>query len=86
MKCTQEDHDAVAAAIHSAERRTSGQLVCVFARASSAYAHIPILWASVIPVATGRLPHCGARGFLDALVASACAEASATRSRSSRCA
>jgi putative membrane protein len=52
MKFTQEDHDAVAAAIHSAEQRTSGQLVCVLARASSAYAHIPIFWASVLALVT----------------------------------
>jgi putative membrane protein len=49
MKFTQADHDAVAAAIHSAEQRTSG---CVLARASSAYAHIPIFWASVLALVT----------------------------------
>jgi putative membrane protein len=52
MKFTKEDHDAVAAAIHNAEQRTSGQLVCVLAHASSAYAHIPILWASVLALVT----------------------------------
>ena len=52
MKFTHADHDAVAAAIHSAEQRTSGQLVCVLARASSAYAHIPIFWASVLALVT----------------------------------
>src|SRR5262249_6930716 len=39
-----------------------------------------------IPLALGRLPHYRARVFLDAVTASACAEASATRPRSSRCA
>src|SRR5262249_44776972 len=29
-------------------RRTCGQIVCVLAHASSAYAHVPILWASVL--------------------------------------
>jgi len=52
MKFTKEDHDAVAAAIRSAEQRTSGQLVCVLAYASSAYAHTPILWASVLALVT----------------------------------
>ena len=35
---TKEDHAAIAAAIHAAEQRTSAQIVCVLARASSAYA------------------------------------------------
>jgi putative membrane protein len=52
MKFTKEDHEAVGAAIHSAEQRTSGQLVCVLAHASSAYAHIPILWASALALLT----------------------------------
>jgi putative membrane protein len=48
MPISKEDHDAVAAAIHDAEQRSSGQLVCVLAHASSRYAHVPILWASVL--------------------------------------
>ena len=48
MHFSEEDHDAVTAAIHEAEKRTSGQIVCVLARASSDYAHIPILWASAL--------------------------------------
>jgi putative membrane protein len=48
MAFSKEDHQAVAAAIAAAERRTSGQVVCVLAHASSTYAHIPILWASVL--------------------------------------
>jgi uncharacterized protein len=39
---------SVAAAIHAAEARTCGQIVCVLAHASSGYAHVPILWASVL--------------------------------------
>lgn len=48
MPISKEDHDAVATAIHDAEQRSSGQLVCVLAHASSSYAHVPILWASVL--------------------------------------
>jgi putative membrane protein len=46
MRVSKEDHEAVAAAIHEAEKRTSGQIVCVLANASSDYAHVPVLWAS----------------------------------------
>lgn len=52
MGFTKEDHDAVAAAIREAEKRTSGQIVCVLAHTSSAYAHIPILWSSVLALLT----------------------------------
>jgi putative membrane protein len=45
---SEEDHAAIANAIDDAEKRTSGQLVCVLAHASSAYVHIPILWASAL--------------------------------------
>jgi putative membrane protein len=48
MTFTQEDHQAISTAIHAAEQRTSGQIVCVLARSSSAYLHIPLLWASVL--------------------------------------
>ncbi len=48
MAFGKEDHEAVAAAIYEAEKRTCGQIVCVLAHASSDYAHVPILWASVL--------------------------------------
>lgn len=48
MPITAEEYKAVAAAIRAAEQGTSGQLVCVLARASSNYAHVPILWASAL--------------------------------------
>jgi putative membrane protein len=48
MQFTREDHEAIAAAIGEAEKQTSGQIVCVLAHSSSDYAHIPILWASVL--------------------------------------
>jgi putative membrane protein len=52
MHFTQEDHEAVSAAIREAEKKTSGQIVCVLARSSSAYGYIPILWASVLALLT----------------------------------
>ena len=48
MELTRADHEAVTAAIHAAEQRTSGQIVCVLAHASSDYAYAPILWASAL--------------------------------------
>jgi putative membrane protein len=47
MEFTRQQHEAVSAAIRAAEQRTSGQIVCVLARSSSAYAHVPVLWASL---------------------------------------
>src|ERR1700735_3242607 len=52
MQLSKEDHEAVSAAIRDAEKRTCGQVVCVLAHASSAYAYIPILWASVLALAS----------------------------------
>jgi len=52
MEFTRADYDAVAVAIREAEAKTRGQIVCVLARASSAYAHIPILWASALALMT----------------------------------
>ena len=52
MELTKEDYDAVAAAIREAEKRTCGQIVCVLAHASSAYAHVPILWSSLFALFT----------------------------------
>ena len=51
MQLSTEEHEAVSAAIRDAEQRTCGQIVCVLAHASSAYAYIPILWASVLALA-----------------------------------
>lgn len=48
MQLGRADYDAVAAAIHAAEARTCGQIVCVLAHASADYAHIPLLWASTL--------------------------------------
>jgi len=52
MAFTKEDHDAIAAAIREVEQRTCGQIVCVLAHASSAYAHVPILWSSLLALFT----------------------------------
>jgi putative membrane protein len=52
MALTPQDHAAVAAAIAAAEKKTSAQFVCVLARASSDYAHIPIIWATVLALLT----------------------------------
>jgi putative membrane protein len=48
MQFSAEDHAAVANAIREAENHTSAQIVCVVAHASSDYAHVPILWASLL--------------------------------------
>jgi putative membrane protein len=48
MRFGKDDYEAVAAAIRDAEKKTSGQIVCVLAHASSGYAHIPILWATAL--------------------------------------
>ena len=48
MQFSKQDHEAISAAIHEAEQRTSGQIVCVLAHSSSAYAYVPILWASAL--------------------------------------
>jgi putative membrane protein len=48
MQLSREDHAAISNAIRDAERRTSGQIVCVLAHASSEYVHVPILWASAL--------------------------------------
>ena len=52
MEFTKEQYQAISAAIRAAEQHTCGQIICVLARASSAYAHIPILWASALALIT----------------------------------
>jgi putative membrane protein len=52
MAFTKEQHDAISVAIREAEQHSCGQIVCVLARSSSAYAHIPILWASGLALLT----------------------------------
>jgi len=47
MTITAQDHTRISAAIRAVEARTSGELVCVLARASSEYAAAPLLWAAL---------------------------------------
>lgn len=47
MTITAQDHARISAAIRAVEARTSGELVCVLARASSEYAAAPLLWAAL---------------------------------------
>jgi putative membrane protein len=51
IEFTKEDYQVVSAAIRQAEKRTSGQIVCVLAHSSSEYTYVPILWASVLALA-----------------------------------
>jgi putative membrane protein len=48
MELSREDHEAVSAAIRTAEQHTCGQIVCVLSHASSDYALVPVLLASVL--------------------------------------
>ncbi len=52
MRITAQDHARISAAIRAVEARTSGELVCVLARASSEYAAAPLLWASLTALLT----------------------------------
>lgn len=52
MTISDDDRKVIGEAIRAAEARTSGEIVCVMARASSNYAHIPIIWAAFLALAT----------------------------------
>jgi putative membrane protein len=52
MRLTNDDHAAIATAIREAEKHTCGQIICVLTHASSAYAHVPILWSSLLALFT----------------------------------
>ncbi len=52
MELSREDHEAVSAAIRNAEQHTCGQIVCVLSHASSDYALVPVLLASVLALLT----------------------------------
>ena len=47
MLITLDDRHKISAAITAAEARTSGEIVCVLARASSDYAYVPLIWAAL---------------------------------------
>lgn len=52
MTISKEDQERIAKAIHSAEERTSGQIVCVLARASSHATALPVLITAVAALVT----------------------------------
>ena len=48
IRFSAEDKRRITAAIHAAERNTSGQFVAVVARASDHYVFVPLVWAAVV--------------------------------------
>jgi putative membrane protein len=48
MSLSKQDQARISAAIHAAEARTEGEIVCVLAKSSSDYAVYPLAWAAVI--------------------------------------
>ena len=51
MSISKEDHERIAIAIHSAEAKTSGEIVCVLAQTSSHTTALPVLIAAVVALA-----------------------------------
>jgi putative membrane protein len=51
MPISEAEKARIARAIREAEAQTSGQIVCVLARAASNYAYVPIVWAALIALA-----------------------------------
>jgi putative membrane protein len=47
----QEEAARVEAAIRAAQARSSGQIVCVLARASSSYETLPLIWSALVALA-----------------------------------
>jgi putative membrane protein len=47
MSISKEDHERIAKAIHSAEAKTSGEIVCVLAQTSSHTTALPVFFAAV---------------------------------------
>ena len=47
IKFSAEDRTRITAAIHAAERNTSGEFVAVVARSSDHYVFVPLLWAAI---------------------------------------
>jgi len=52
MRLSDADQDRIGAAIEAAERRTSGEIVCVVAHSSSDYLLYPVAWSVVSALAT----------------------------------
>ena len=51
LKLTPEDEERIAEAIRAAEQKTSGEIFCVMAAASSSYSFVPIARAAIIALA-----------------------------------
>jgi putative membrane protein len=51
MSISAQDHERIARAIHSAEEKTSGEIVCVLARTSSHATALPVLIAAAAALA-----------------------------------
>ena len=51
MTISQDDRERISTAIHAAEAKTSGEIVCVLARTSSDATALPIFIAAVISLA-----------------------------------
>ena len=51
MEFTPADHARIVEAIRTAESRTSGEIVCVLARSSGEYGHVPALWSGLLALA-----------------------------------
>ncbi len=52
MPVTKAEILVITGAIEAAERRTSGEIVCVVSRSSSDYNYFPLIWAVLIGLAT----------------------------------
>ena len=48
VRFSAEDKNRITAAIHAAERNTSGEFVAVVARASDHYVLLPLLWSAIL--------------------------------------
>jgi putative membrane protein len=52
MLISPEEHVRISDAIRRAEQKTSGEIVCVVARSSSDYGYVPLVWSTLIALAT----------------------------------
>jgi putative membrane protein len=52
MSLSKEDQERIAKAIHSAEAKTSGQIVCVLAQTSDRITALPVLIAAIVSLVT----------------------------------
>jgi putative membrane protein len=52
MPISLEEQVQISDAIRRAEQKTSGEIVCVVARSSSDYGYVPLVWSTLIALAT----------------------------------